>query len=82
MGCTDFAANVAKRGAKIIEQRGLSSAASAASAAIDHMHDWVNGTTGQLWEFVPGEYGIPENIISGFPVNCMGEVFDSSKLGH
>ncbi|MDA9689432.1 malate dehydrogenase [Betaproteobacteria bacterium] len=65
---------VAKRGAKIIDQRGLSSAASAASAAIDHMHDWVNGT---LWTTmgVPsqGEYGIPEDIISGFPVNCNGE---------
>ena len=62
---------VAKRGAKIIEQRGLSSAASAASAAIDHMHDWVNGTTWTTMG-VPskGEYGIPENIISGFPVNC------------
>ena len=65
---------VAKRGAKIIEQRGLSSAASAASAAIDHMHDWVNGTTWTTMG-VPsrGEYGIPENIISGFPVNCSGE---------
>ena len=68
--------NVAKRGAKIIEQRGLSSAASAASAAIDHMHDWVNGTT---WTTMGvssrGEYGIPENIISGFPVNCTGEKY-------
>ncbi len=65
---------VAKRGAKIIEQRGLSSAASAANAAIDHMHDWVNGTTWTTMG-VPshGEYGIPENIISGFPVNCNGE---------
>ena len=68
--------NVAKRGAKIIEQRGLSSAASAASAAIDHMHDWVNGTN---WTTMGvssrGEYGIPENIISGFPVNCNGEKY-------
>ena len=65
---------VAKRGAKIIGQRGLSSAASAANAAIDHMHDWVNGTTWTTMG-VPsqGEYGIPENIISGFPVNCNGE---------
>ena len=65
---------VAKRGAEIIEQRGLSSAASAASAAIDHMHDWVNGTTWTTMG-VPskGEYGIPENIISGFPVNCKDE---------
>ena len=65
---------VAKRGAKIIDQRGLSSAASAANAAIDHMHDWVDGTTWTTMG-VPsqGEYGIPENIISGFPVNCNGE---------
>ncbi len=65
---------VAKRGAEIIEQRGSSSAASAASAAIDHMHDWVNGTTWTTMG-VPskGEYGIPENIISGFPVNCKDE---------
>ncbi|MDA9719003.1 malate dehydrogenase [Betaproteobacteria bacterium] len=65
---------VAKRGAEIIRQRGLSSAASAASAAIDHMHDWVNGTTWTTMG-VPsnGEYGIPENIISGFPVNCADE---------
>ena len=67
---------VAKRGAEIIEQRGLSSAASAASAAIDHMHDWVNGTTWTTMG-VPskGEYGIPENIISGFPVHCKGESY-------
>ncbi len=65
---------VAKRGAKIIEQRGLSSAASAASAAVDHMHDWVNGTTWTTMG-VPsqGEYGIPEKIVSGFPVKCDGE---------
>ena len=67
---------VAKRGAQIIEQRGLSSAASAASAAIDHMHDWVNGTTWTTMG-VPsqGEYGIPENIISGFPVKCSNEKY-------
>ena len=67
---------VAKRGAKIIDQRGLSSAASAANAAIDHMHDWVNGTSWTTMG-VPsrGEYGIPENIISGFPVSCNGETY-------
>ena len=71
---------VAKRGAEIIEQRGLSSAASAASAAIDHMHDWVNGTTWTTMG-VPskGEYGIPENIISGFPVNCKDERYSIIK---
>ena len=75
--------NVAKRGAKIIDQRGLSSAASAASAAIDHMHDWVNGTTWTTMG-VPsqGEYGIPENIISGFPVKCSNEKYSIiQKLG-
>ena len=68
--------NVAKRGAKIIDQRGLSSAASAASAAIDHMHDWVNGTTWTTMG-VPsrGEYGIPENIVSGFPITCKDEKY-------
>ena len=62
---------VAKRGAEIIDQRGLSSAASAASAAIDHMRDWVKGTKWTTMG-VPslGDYGIPENIISGFPVTC------------
>ncbi len=71
---------VAKRGAEIIEQRGLSSAASAASAAIDHMHDWVNGTTWTTMG-VPskGEYGIPENIISGFPVKCSNENYSIIK---
>ena len=71
---------VAKRGAEIIEQRGLSSAASAANAAIDHMYDWVNGTTWTTMG-VPskGEYGIPENIISGFPVKCVNENYSIIK---
>ena len=64
--------NVAKRGAAIIKQRGLSSAASAASAAIDHMHDWVNGTQSWTTMGIPsyGEYGIPEDLVFGFPTTC------------
>jgi malate dehydrogenase len=66
-----FIPTVAKRGAAIIEARGASSAASAANAAIDHVHDWVLGTPEGDWVSagVPsdGSYGIPEGIISGFP---------------
>lgn len=68
-----FIPTVGKRGGAIIEARGLSSAASAANAAIDHMHDWVLGTDGKWVTMgVPssGEYGIPEGIIYGFPVTC------------
>jgi len=60
-----------KRGAAVIEARGLSSAASAANAAIDHMHDWILGT-GNQWATMgvasDGSYGIPEDIMYGFPV--------------
>ncbi|MGD2139245.1 MAG: malate dehydrogenase [Burkholderiales bacterium] len=68
-----FIPTVGKRGAAIIEARGLSSAASAANAAIDHLRDWVLGTDGQWTTMgVPsdGAYGIPEGIIYGFPVTC------------
>ena len=62
---------VGKRGAEIIEARGASSAASAANAAIDHVHDWVNGTAEGDWlsMAVPsdGSYGVAEGIISSFP---------------
>jgi malate dehydrogenase len=71
----DFLPNVGKRGAAIIEARGASSAASAASAAIDHMHDWVVGTNGSWVSMgIPsdGSYGIPEGLISGFPCTCAG----------
>jgi malate dehydrogenase len=71
----DFLPNVGKRGAAIIEARGSSSAASAASAAIDHMHDWVAGTNGEWVSMgVPsdGSYGVPEGLISGFPCTCAG----------
>jgi malate dehydrogenase len=63
---------VAKRGAAIIEARGASSAASAANAAIDHVFDWVNGTPEGSWTSaaIPsdGSYGVPEGIVSSFPV--------------
>ncbi len=68
-----FIPTVGKRGAAIIEARGLSSAASAANAAIDHMRDWVLGTKGK-WVTMgiasDGSYGIPEDVIYGFPVTC------------
>ncbi|HEV7936399.1 MAG TPA: malate dehydrogenase [Solirubrobacteraceae bacterium] len=68
----DFLPNVGKRGAAIIEARGASSAASAANAAIDHMHDWVSGTSDWVSMGVPsdGSYGVPEGLISGFPCTC------------
>jgi len=72
----EFIPTVAKRGAAIIEARGASSAASAASAAIDHVHDWVNGTPDGDWVSmaVPsdGSYDVPEGIVSSFPVTCSG----------
>ncbi|HTA98311.1 MAG TPA: malate dehydrogenase [Solirubrobacteraceae bacterium] len=68
----DFLPNVGKRGAAIIEARGASSAASAANAAIDHMHNWVSGTSDWVSMGVPsdGSYGVPEGLISGFPCTC------------
>ena len=68
-----FIPTVGKRGAAIIDARGLSSAASAANAAIDHIHDWVLGTNGKWVTMgIPskGEYGIPAEVIYGFPVVC------------
>ncbi|HEY2571799.1 MAG TPA: malate dehydrogenase [Solirubrobacteraceae bacterium] len=68
----EFLANVGKRGAAIIEARGSSSAASAASAAIDHINDWVTGNVDWVSMGVPsdGSYGIPEGLICGFPCLC------------
>ena len=66
-----FIPTVGKRGAAIIEARGLSSAASAANAAIDHVRDWVLGSNGKWVTMgVPsdGSYGIPEGVMFGFPV--------------
>ena len=71
----DFLPNVGKRGAAIIEARGSSSAASAASAAIDHVRDWVKGTNGGWVSMgIPSDssYGVPEGLISGFPCTCSG----------
>jgi malate dehydrogenase len=70
-----FLPTVGKRGAAIIEARGLSSAASAANAAIDHMRDWALGTGGEWVTMgVPsnGEYGIPQDVMFGYPVTCAG----------
>ena len=68
-----FLPTVGKRGAAIIEARGLSSAASAANAAIDHMRDWALGTKGEWVTMgIPsqGWYGIPKDTMFGFPVTC------------
>jgi malate dehydrogenase len=77
-----FIPTVQKRGAAIIEARGLSSAASAANAAIDHIHDWVMGTSGGWVSMgVPsdGSYGIPEGIIFGYPVTTAGGKYEIVK---
>ena len=72
----EFIPTVAKRGAAIIEARGFSSAASAANAAVDHVHDWVNGTADGDWTSAAissdGSYGVPEGLISSFPVVSKG----------
>jgi malate dehydrogenase len=72
----EFIPRVAKRGAEIIEVRGASSAASAANAAIDHVYDWVNGTPDGDWTSAAlpsdGSYGVPEGLISSFPVTSSG----------
>jgi malate dehydrogenase len=72
----EFIPRVAKRGAEIIDARGASSAASAANSAIDHIHDWVLGTPEGDWTSMSipsdGSYGVPEGIISSFPVTCAG----------
>ena len=70
-----FLPTVGKRGAAIIEARGLSSAASAANAAIDHMHDWALGSNGKWVTMgIPsdGQYGIPKDTMFGFPVTTAG----------
>jgi malate dehydrogenase len=77
-----FIPTVGKRGAAIIEARGLSSAASAANAAIDHIRDWVLGTHGKWVTMgVPsdGSYGIPESVMYGVPVTCAGGKYERVK---
>src|SRR5205807_8664253 len=70
----DFIPTVQKRGAAVIEARGASSAASAANAAIDHVHDWVVGTSSNDWVSMAipsdGSYGVDGGLISSFPVTC------------
>jgi malate dehydrogenase len=76
----DFIPTVAKRGAAIIAARGSSSAASAANAAIDHVFDWINGTPEGDWTSAAiasdGSYGVPEGIISSFPVVSRGGAWE------
>ncbi len=71
-----FIPTVAKRGAAIIEARGASSAASAASATVDHVRDWALGTPDGNWVSMAvcsdGSYGVPEGLISSFPVTTSG----------
>jgi malate dehydrogenase len=76
----EFIPTVAKRGAQIIDVRGGSSVASAANAAIDHVYDWVNGTPEGNWTSAgvvsDGSYGVPEGLISSFPVVAKGGKFE------
>ena len=76
----DFVPTVAKRGAAIIDARGASSAASAANAAIDHVRDWVLGTPEGDWTsaglWSTGAYGVPEGLVSSFPVTSSGGAWD------
>jgi len=71
---TTFIPTVQQRGAAIIEARGASSAASAANAAIDHMHDWALGSNGvvSMGIYSDGSYGIQKGLIYSFPVKCSG----------
>src|SRR5581483_2625490 len=74
-----FLPTVGKRGAAVIEARGLCSAASAANAAIDHVRDWLLGTGGKWVTMgIPsdGSYGIPEQVMYGFPVTCAGGKYE------
>src|SRR5690625_756622 len=75
-----FIPTVAKRGAAIIDARGASSAASAANAAIDHVHDWTHGTPQDSWTSAAvvsdGSYGVPEGLISSFPVRSNGGTWE------
>ncbi|MDP1718058.1 MAG: malate dehydrogenase [Burkholderiales bacterium] len=79
----NFIPTIQKRGAAIIEARGLSSAASAANAAIDHIRDWVYGTPEGDWVSMgipsDGSYDIPEGVIFGYPVTCKNGKFEIVK---
>src|SRR5690242_6230581 len=80
---SQFIPTVQKRGAAIIEARGLSSAASAANAAIDHVRDWFAGSREGDWVTMgipsDGSYGIPEGVIFGYPVTCKGGSYQIVK---
>ncbi len=83
----DFIPTVAKRGAAIIEARGASSAAAAANAAVDHVHDWLHGTPDgegvSMAIASSGQYGVEEGLISSFPCRCAGgdyEVVEGLEL--
>ncbi|MEW8498921.1 MAG: malate dehydrogenase, partial [Candidatus Thiodiazotropha taylori] len=69
-----FIPRIQRRGAEIIEARGLSSAASAADAVVDHVHDWALGTRDDDWVSMAvhsdGSYGIDEGVVFSFPVKC------------
>jgi malate dehydrogenase len=76
----DFIPTVQQRGAAVIKARGLSSAASAANAAVDHMRSWALGTASGDWVSMAivsdGSYGVPEGIISSFPCTCSGGKYE------
>jgi malate dehydrogenase len=74
----EYIPRVGKRGAEIIEARGASSAASAANAAVDHVHDWVLGADGlrSMAVHSGGQYGVEEGLISSFPVRCSGGSYE------
>jgi len=78
-----FIPTVQKRGAAVIDARGLSSAASAANAAIDHVRDWLSGSRDGDWVTMgiasDGSYGIPEGVIYGYPVTCRGGSYQIVK---
>ncbi len=79
----NFIPTVQQRGAAIIKARGASSAASAASAAIDHMHDWTLGTPGDDWVSMgipaDGSYGISEGVVYSYPVRCKKGAYEIVK---
>jgi malate dehydrogenase len=82
----EYLPRVGKRGAEIIEARGASSAASAANAAIDHIHDWALGADGLVSMAVVshGEYGVDEGLVSSFPVRVSGgeyEIVEGLEVG-
>jgi malate dehydrogenase len=80
---SQFIPTIQQRGAAIIQARGLSSAASAANAAMDHVRDWLSGTRDGDWVSMgiasDGSYGIPEGVIYGYPVTCRNGAYEIVK---